>query len=102
MTELIKPNVLDVGHKFHSDTSGLLIESAQEIPQSFVSQLRGMKADSGSVREREFMHVASIPVVIHHKWLKEGYDCTKEPIKETVRRLKAEQLDAFIVTSKSL
>lgn len=94
--------ISDIGHKFHSDTSGLLIESVQDIPESFVSQLRGMKADSGSVREKEFMHVASIPVVVHHKWLKEGYDCTKEPIKETVRRLKAEQLDAFIVTNKSI
>ena len=102
MTDLIKPSVYDVGHKFHDDPNGLLLETAQEIPQSFVSMLKGMKADSGSVRENEFMHVASIPVAIHHKWLKEGYDCTTAPIKDTVRRLKQEQLDAFIVTNKSI
>lgn len=102
--DLIKPQprVLDVGSKFHEDGDGLVLEHAQEIPAEFISQLRGIKADSGSVREKEFMHVASIPVVIHEKWLREGYDCTKEDIKETVKRLRMEQLDAFIVTNKRI
>jgi hypothetical protein len=103
MPELIKPQpaVLDAGVAFHEDpTDGLIIEHVQDIPEEFVSQLRGMKADSGSVREKDFMHVASIPAVLHEKWLREGYDCTKEDIRETVKKLRTEQLDAFIVTNK--
>ncbi len=100
--ELVRPQppVLDVGGKFHEDSAGLVIEHAQEIPAEFISKLRGMKADSGSVREKEFMHVASIPVVIVEKWLREGYDVHKEPVRETVKKLRNEQLDAFIVTNK--
>lgn len=104
MTEIVKPQpaVFDVASTFHQDTNGLVLEHRQEIHDEFLAQLRGMKADSGSVREKEFMHVASIPVVIHEKWLREGYDCTKEPVRETVKKLRNEQMDAFIVTNKSI
>lgn len=103
MNHIIQPAVHDVGGKFHEDGNGLVIEHAQEIPAEFISQLRGMKADSGSVREKEFMHVAAIPVVIHELWLRrDNYDCTKEDVRETVKKLKAEQLDGFIVTNKRI
>jgi hypothetical protein len=101
--ELITPQpaVIDVGSKFHEDGKGLIIEHAQDIPDEFISQLRGMKADSGSVREKEFMHVAAIPVSVHELWMRrDNYDCTKEDIRETVKKLRAEGLDAFLVTNK--
>lgn len=96
--------VYDVGDKFHSDhESGkekVVIEHAQEIPDSFVSMLRQMKADSGSVREKEFMHVASIPAIIWFKYLREGFDIFKEPVRETCKRLVRDGLDSFVVTNK--
>lgn len=95
--------IIDVHHDFHDDTSGLIIEKHQEIPEEFLSQLKGIKADSGSVREKNFMHVAAVPVAVHELWMKrDGYDCTREPIRETVRRLRKEQLDDFILTNKRI
>lgn len=100
---IIQPTLNESASIFRENAlDGLHIEHVQDIPQEFVSQLKGMKADSGSVREKEFMHVASIPEVIHLKWLKEGYDCTKEPIRETVKKLHREGLDAFHVTNKRI
>lgn len=87
---------------FHEDADKLVLEKKQEIPDEFLSQLRGIKQDSTDQRENEFMHVASIPTLIHEKWLREGYDCTREPVRETVKRLRREQLDAFIVTNKRI
>lgn len=92
--------ILDSHTSFHQDTAGVVIEKAQEIPAEFLSQLKGIKEDSGSVREREFMLAASIPVIVHEKWLREGYDCTREPVRETLKRLREQGLDAFITTNK--
>lgn len=90
---------------FHEDRSApgtLIIDQRQEVPDDFLSDLKKQKIDSDHVREKEFMHVASIPVLIHEKWVKEGFDCTKEPIRETVKRLHAQGLDAFLVTNKRI
>ena len=48
------------------------------------------------------MKVASIPVVVVEKWQKEGFDIMdpNTDIKEVLRRLHAENLDAFITTDK--
>lgn len=67
-----------------------------------MDQLRSLKADSVSKREGNFMLVASVPVIIHHEWLKQGYDMTREPYKKTLARLRALSLDSFIVTNKSV
>ena len=98
--------LLDVGSRFHDDhESGkakLIMETSQEIPESFVAMLRAMKADSGSVKEREFMHVASVPAVIWFKYLREGYDIFKEDVRETCKRLVKDGLDSFVVTNKRI
>jgi hypothetical protein len=92
--------ILDSTTEFHDNADGLLIKRQQEIPDEFISNLKKQKMESKSRREGNFMHVASIPVIIHEKWLKEGFDCTRAPYKETLKRLHAEGLDAFVVTNK--
>lgn len=93
--------LFDVHHDFHEDTNGLVIEKRQDIPDAFLSQLRGIKADSTDQREGEFMLVASIPVAVHELWLaRDNYDCTKEDIRTSLKKLKAEGLDTFITTNK--
>lgn len=92
--------ILDSFTDFEDNADGLLIKRQQEIPEDFLSDLKRQREDSTSVREREFMHVASIPVIVHEKWLKEGYDCTKAPVRETLKRLREQGLDAFITTNK--
>jgi hypothetical protein len=100
MTE--QPNVIEVTPSIHEDrTDGLIIAKRQEIPDEFISQLRGMKADSMGQREDNFMHVAAIPAFVHELWLsRDNYDCTKEDIRTSVKKLRAEGLDDFIVTNK--
>lgn len=93
-------NLIEASTSFDENADGLLIKQAQELPDNFLSDLRAQKLDSTSQREREFMHVAAIPEIVHLQWLKEGYDCTREPIRETVKRLRNLQLDDFIVTNK--
>lgn len=89
-------------HEIRSEPGKLIFDHKQDIPDDFLSTLKRTKADSTDEREGEFMHVAAIPVVVHEKWLREGFDCTKAPIRETVKKLKAEGLDAFLVTNKRI
>lgn len=99
-SELI--TVLDSYTEFDDNAEGLLIKRQQIIPDSFISDLKKQKINSEHVREGEFMLVASIPVIIHEKWLKEGYDCTRAPYKDTIKKLHREGLDAFHVTNKRI
>ena len=50
------------------------------------------------------MRVASIPVVVVEKWMREGFDIMsgKHTAAEIVKRLKQENLDAFLTTEKSV
>jgi hypothetical protein len=97
-----EPKLLDSFTVFDDNSEGLLINRKQEIPDDFVSDLKKQKIDSDHNRTGEFMHVASIPVIIHEKWLREGYDCTRAPYRDTIKRLHAEGLDAFVVTNKRI
>jgi hypothetical protein len=91
----------DIKHSIHQDNDKLILAKRQEIPDDFLSILRGVKDDSTDQRENTFMHVAAIPVAVHELWLaRDNYDCTKEDIRTSVKKLKAEGLDAFVVTNK--
>lgn len=94
---LINPSVdfeNDVGHQ------GLIVKHSQEIPTEWLDTLKAEKMSSTARPSGEFHRVASIPVVVYEKWLREGYDPSKEPIAKTLAKLSAESLDHFITTSK--
>jgi hypothetical protein len=78
----------------------LIIQQSQEIPDEWISRNKLIRANSLHTREGEFMHVAEIPVVIVEKWLREGFDINKEPIRDILRRLRKEELEACILTNK--
>jgi hypothetical protein len=50
------------------------------------------------------MKVASIPAVVVEKWMREGFNILDQNIdgREIVKRLKAENLDAFLTTDKGI
>jgi hypothetical protein len=96
------PRVIDVGTNVIEQVGELAFTNRQEVPQWFLDDLRAIKDDSVSKREGNFMLVASVPVVVHEEWLKQGYDMTREPYKKTLSRLKALHLDAFIATNKQV
>jgi hypothetical protein len=85
---------------FGDHEDGLLVKRAQEIPEEFLDDLKDRRFASQGRPEGDFMHVASIPVVVVEKWLREGFDVFKEPYREILKRLHNEHLDAFIATDK--
>ena len=99
----INPNqFIDQNVAFEENSEGLVIERYQEIPQSFLDNLRAEKANSKSVREGQTMRVASIPVSVVEKWMREGYDFHNATAAQIVAKLKQENLDDFITTQKSV
>jgi hypothetical protein len=79
-----------------------VIERSQYIPDSFFDEIREARHEAVNKPSGNFVHAARIPVFIHEKWLREGYDCTKEPIRKTLAKLAAEDMGKLIVTPKSL
>lgn len=77
-------------------------KNTQHIPNSFITDLRDARHNSSHIREGEHMRVASIPVAVHEKWLREGFDLFQHSHKDVIKRLKAENLDAFIATNKQV
>jgi uncharacterized NAD(P)/FAD-binding protein YdhS len=94
--------VIDSQDHFVDDETSpeLIIATTQDIPEDFVSWLKKQKIESKMRREGHFMHVASLPTVVVHKYYMEGFDVFNEPFRETIKRLNRDGLDAFIVTNK--
>jgi hypothetical protein len=84
------------------NTDGHIIESVQNIPDSFLQRLKDERNESQSVREAEHQRVASIPVVLVDKWIKEGFDFWNESNHKIVAKLKAEGLEYFVTTAKAV
>lgn len=89
--------------EFHCDADGLSLKHAQHIPSSFLSQLAESR-DASRAPAGEHHRIASIPVAVVEKWLAEGFDISQQDVTaaEIIARLKAENLDAFITTTKNV
>lgn len=91
----------DVEQYLEKDPENLMtLRNQQQIPQSYIDGLKSDKWDSRSTRAGEYMRVASIPAVVYDQWKREGFDALKEPPKAILKRLKQQNLDAFITTNK--
>lgn len=91
----------DVHWAIGDNTDGLLIRKDQQITSAF---LDGLKEDRETSKDpaREFHKVASIPVVVVEKWLREGFDIYREDLKAIVKKLRDEDLTAFMATDKRI
>jgi len=99
MTKLI-----DVVPTWDANADGLFVRKDQHLSDDFLTSLKEEKNNSSEVREGEYMRVASIPVIVVEKWIREGFnilDGSKKP-QEIIKRLKAENLEDFITTDKSV
>lgn len=83
------------------DLAGLTIRKDQEITSDFLDGLKEDRMESRA-RANEFHKVASIPVVVVEKWLREGFDIYREDLKAIMKKLHAEDLQAFIATEKKV
>lgn len=92
----------DINIDFKEEGDNLVIAKTQHITDEYIQSLKDARFESKNRPAGNYHRAASIPVALHEKWLEEGYDCTQEPIKKTVARLKAEGLDYFVTTDKAL
>lgn len=96
------PKVLaDVSWDIDENMEGLLIRKDQEITSTFLDGLKEDRLNSKD-RAREYHKVASIPVVVVEKWLREGFDIYREDLKSIMKKLRDEDLTAFIATEKKV
>lgn len=98
---MTKLTLTDVHWDINDNVDGLLVRKDQEITSDFLDQLAddrlASKAPAG-----DFHKLASIPVVVVEKWLREGFDIYEQDAKAILQRLRDEDLTAFIATTKKV
>lgn len=99
-----KVDLVGIDTQYDCDVGGVFRKHTQAISDDFLTSLKDQRNASKDQREGEFMRVASIPVVVVEKWMREGFDIMsgKHTAAEIVKRLKQENLDAFLTTEKSV
>ena len=99
-----KVDLVGIDTQYGCDVGGVFRKHTQAISDDFLTGLKDQRNASKDQREGEFMRVASIPVVVVEKWMREGFDIMsgKHTAAEIVKRLKQENLDAFLTTEKSV
>lgn len=96
-----KTKLIDFDWDINENTDGLLIRKDQVITDEF---LDGLKEDRNASKERagEYHKVASVPMVVVEKWLREGFDIWRESPQAVLKKLRDENLEAFIATEKRI
>lgn len=97
-----KVNLVGIDTNYGADAEGVFQKHTQQISSSFLDSLAEQRHANDNKREGDFMSVASIPVVVVEKWMREGFDIMngEHSAAEIVKRLKAENLEAFLTTNK--
>ena len=97
-------DLVGVNNDFSEEADSLVRTDSQHISQTCLDGLKDKRNESSHQLEGDFQHVASIPVIFVEKWKKEGFDIMDGsiPFKEIVKKLKAENLDGFMATEKSV
>lgn len=85
-----------------NDDTKFTIQQTQYIPKDFLDSLRRQRESSLDFREKDYMSVCKVPVAVHQKWMREGFNMMEEPAHAIVARLKQENLDAFLTTKKQV
>jgi hypothetical protein len=102
MTKDDKParTLLGVETEYLQEGDRVTFKNTQNITPAFMDDLRDSRNASTETREKDFQRVASIPVVVHEQWLREGFDLYKASVKEITKRLRDQSLDYFMATDK--
>ena len=99
-----KTDLIGINTEYDEDFDGVFRRHSQDISQTFLDSLKEQRDNSKNQREGEYMRVASIPTIIVEKWMREGFNIMsgEHSAAEIVKRLKAENLEAFMTTEKSV
>lgn len=96
------PVLLDSSVALQNSVGDRFLTYDQEIPDDFLKDLRDQRIDSVGRREGDYMAVATVPVAVYALWMRQGHDPYRWSAKELLKKLRADGLDAFIQTNKSL
>ena len=91
----------DVDWAIGEDVGGLFAKKQQYISDEFLTANAESRFES-KAPSKDYHRFASVPVVVVEQWLKQGFDVYKESPKAIVKRLRAENLEAFLTSNKSL
>jgi hypothetical protein len=84
------------------DTDGFVIQRTQEITDDFLQRNSDLRFQSSQAPAKDLHQFASIPVAVVEKWWREGFDIYNESARSIISRLRYENLDAFITTTKRI
>jgi hypothetical protein len=91
----------DVEWDIGNNVDGLFVKKDQYISDEFLTANADSRFES-KAPSKDYHRFASIPVVVVEQWLKQGFDVYKESPKAIVKRLRSENLEAFLTSNKSL
>lgn len=96
----------EVKTTFHDsdNPNEFIIAETTEIPSSFLDWTHDMReADAQYDRfGNRMVCMAAIPPAVANKWMREGFDVFKEPAAAILKRLRDEDLQAFITSNRKL
>ena len=92
--------LLGVETEYLQEGDNVTFKNTQNITTAFLDDLKDSRNASSETREKDFQRVASIPVVVHEQWLREGFDLYQHNVKEITKRLRDQSLDYFMATDK--
>ena len=98
-------NIININSDFVTQAGETAMHHTQEIPQWHLDNLKQQRDASAFQKAGDMMKVASIPVAVIEKWMREGFDVMRDKnitAKDIVNKLKNEDLTAFLTTEKSL
>ena len=99
-----KIDLVGINSQYDCDVGGLFQKHTQELSDDFLTGLKEQRNASKDQREGEFMRVASIPTIVVEKWMREGFNIMtgEHSAADIVKKLKSENLHAFLTTEKSV
>lgn len=99
-----KVDLVGIDTQYGCDVGGVFRTHTQDIKDDFLASLKEQRNSSKSTREGDYMRVASIPTIVVEKWRREGFDIMtgEHSAAEIVKKLKQENLHAFLTTEKSV
>ncbi len=98
-------NIININTDVVTQAGETAFKHTQEIPQWHLDNLKQQRDASATQKTGDMMKVASIPVAVIEKWMREGFDVMRDKnitAKDIVNKLKNEDLGAFLTTEKSL
>lgn len=104
MTTKDTTNLVGIDTNFGENADGLFRKHSQNISQAFMDDVRDARNASANEPIGNFQRVASIPTIVIEKWMREGFNIYDPNVngKDIIKRLKAENLDGFLTTDKSI